>query len=69
MKFITYQELATRIENKENLDKIFVSEIKNSLLYNTCKDIPNIVFKPLSTVTVCDLIKDTCKFIDISEEE
>ena len=69
MKFLTYQETVTRIENKQDLDKIFMATKVTVTSSESCNDLPNIVFKPLKTKTVCEIAKDTSIFIDISEDE
>lgn len=68
MKFLQYSEVVTRIENKENLNKIFVATKPADVGETCCSNVPNIVFKPLGTKTVCEISKDDAMFIDISEE-
>lgn len=69
MKFLQYNDVVTRIENKEKLNAIFMAEKPVEVSGSCSSNIANIVFKPLGSKTVCEITKDSSIFIDISEEE
>ncbi len=68
MKFLQYNEVVTRIESKQDLNKIFMAAKPTDVGETCCSNIPDIIFKPLGTKTICEITKDDSIFIDISEE-